>query len=104
MSAGPASVGPVSAGLVSARPGGLILVVDDAPDARAMLVKALDQAGYQALTAADGMSALALVDRAAPDLVVLDAVMPGLSGFETCRRLKARAEAAHVPVIFMTGL
>ncbi|HEY3697230.1 DNA-binding response regulator [Phenylobacterium sp.] len=94
----------MSAGLSSVGPGRLILVVDDDPDARAMLVKALVQAGYQALTAADGMSALALVDQAAPDLVVLDAVMPGLSGFETCRRLKARAGAAHVPVIFMTGL
>jgi DNA-binding response OmpR family regulator/DNA-binding CsgD family transcriptional regulator len=89
---------------MSPKPTRLILVVDDDPDARAMLVKALDEAGYQALTAADGISALALMDQAAPDLVVLDAMMPGLSGFETCRRLKARAEAAHVPVIFMTGL
>jgi DNA-binding response OmpR family regulator/DNA-binding CsgD family transcriptional regulator len=82
----------------------LVLVVDDDPDARGMVVKALDGAGYQAMTAADGAGALALVDKAAPDLIVLDAVMPGLSGFETCRRLKARPNAAHVPVIFMTGL
>jgi len=82
----------------------LILVVDDDPDARAMVARALDSAGYQALTASDGQSALALVDKAAPDLIVLDAVMPGISGFETCRRLKARADVAHVPVIFMTGL
>jgi DNA-binding response OmpR family regulator/DNA-binding CsgD family transcriptional regulator len=82
----------------------LVLVVDDDPDARGMVVKALDGAGYQAITAADGAAALALVEKAAPDLIVLDAVMPGLSGFETCRRLKARPDAAHVPVIFMTGL
>jgi DNA-binding response OmpR family regulator/DNA-binding CsgD family transcriptional regulator len=82
----------------------LILVVDDDPDARAMVSKALDGAGYQPLAAHDGTSALALVEKALPDLIVLDAVMPGLSGFETCRMLKARADAAHVPVIFMTGL
>lgn len=82
----------------------LILVVDDDPDARAMVTRALDGAGYKSLTAADGQSALALIDKALPDLIVLDALMPGLSGFETCRRLKARADLAHLPVIFMTGL
>lgn len=89
---------------MSAGAGRLVLVVDDDPDARGMVAKALDGAGYRPLTAADGQGALALIDQAAPDLIVLDAVMPGLSGFETCRRLKARASAAYVPVIFMTGL
>jgi DNA-binding response OmpR family regulator len=82
----------------------LVMVVDDDPDARGMVAKALDGAGFRALTAADGMGALAMADKSAPDLIVLDAVMPGLSGFETCRRLKARPDTAHVPVIFMTGL
>jgi len=82
----------------------LILVVDDDPDTRAMLSKALGQAGFGVISAGDGESALALVDQAGPSLVVLDAVMSGLSGFETCRRLKLRADHAHLPVIFITGL
>lgn len=82
----------------------LILVVDDDPDARGMVTRALDGSGYKSLTAPDGQTALSLIDKAMPDLIVLDAVMPGLSGFETCRRLKARADLAHLPVIFMTGL
>ena len=89
---------------MSAGAGRLVLVVDDDPDARALVAKALDGAGYRLLTVADGLGALALVEQAAPDLIVLDAVMPGLTGFETCRRLKAQPGAAHVPVIFMTGL
>jgi DNA-binding response OmpR family regulator/DNA-binding CsgD family transcriptional regulator len=82
----------------------LVLVVDDDPETRAMLTRALDQAGFAVLSAADGASALALIDQARPDLVVLDAVMAGLSGFETCRRLKLQADYAHLPVIFITGL
>jgi DNA-binding response OmpR family regulator/DNA-binding CsgD family transcriptional regulator len=82
----------------------LILVVDDDPEARAMLTMALGQAGFAAISAADGASALALVDQARPSLVVLDAVMIGLSGFETCRRLKAQPAHTHLPVIFTTGL
>jgi DNA-binding NarL/FixJ family response regulator len=82
----------------------LILIVDDDPEARTMLTRALDQAGFAVIAAADGASALALIDQARPSLVVLDAVMNGLSGFETCRRLKARADHAHLPVIFITGL
>jgi DNA-binding NarL/FixJ family response regulator len=82
----------------------LILIVDDEPDARDMLATALGQAGFATLAAADGPSAIALVEQARPSLVVLDALMPGLSGFDTCRRLKARPEYAHLPVIFTTGL
>jgi DNA-binding response OmpR family regulator/DNA-binding CsgD family transcriptional regulator len=82
----------------------LILIVDDEPHARAMLAQALGAAGFATLSAPDGESALAMVEQAAPHLVVLDAVMPGLSGFEACRRLKARPEHAHLPVIFTTGL
>jgi DNA-binding NarL/FixJ family response regulator len=57
-----------------------------------------------ALVARDGDTALTLVERVKPDIVILDAVMPGMSGFETCRRLKSRPTVAAVPVIFMTGL
>ena len=82
----------------------LILVVDDDPEARALVVTALETAGLAAISAGGGRAALALIAEARPSLVVLDAVMDDLSGFETCRRLKAQADTAHLPVIFMTGL
>jgi DNA-binding response OmpR family regulator/DNA-binding CsgD family transcriptional regulator len=85
-------------------PHDIVLVVDDSRDEVAMLVDALEQAGITALAATHGDAALALLDRVMPHLVVMDAVMPGLTGFETCRRLKAQPSLAHVPVIFMTGL
>ncbi len=56
------------------------------------------------MVALDGNSALRVIDKITPDIILLDAVMPGLDGFETCRRLKHDATLAHVPVIFMTGL
>jgi DNA-binding NarL/FixJ family response regulator len=82
----------------------MILIVDDEPDARDMLAAALSQAGFGTIMAPDGASAIALVEQARPSLVVLDALMPGLSGFETCRQLKDRPEHAHLPIIFTTGL
>jgi len=83
---------------------GVVLIVDDAPENLAMLHEALDAAGYRVLVATDGHSALERVARLLPDVIQLDAIMPGLDGFETCRRLKADVLAAHVPVVFMTGL
>ncbi|AMW82831.1 response regulator [Pseudomonas yamanorum] len=87
----------------SAEPG-VVLIVDDTPDNLAMLSDALDDAGYMVLVALDGLSALNRVQRRRPDLILLDAVMPGLDGFETCRRLKAQPASADIPVVFMTGL
>lgn len=81
-----------------------VLVVDDTPAALGLLNDMLDGAGYTVLIATDGDSALRLVEQITPDLVLMDAVMPGLDGFETCRRLKQKASLAHLPVIFMTGL
>lgn len=81
-----------------------LLVVDDTPETLSFLMDTLDQAGYTVLVATDGISALNLVDQITPDLVLLDAVMPGISGFETCRRLKSEKLPASLPVIFMTGL
>lgn len=81
-----------------------VLVVDDTPEALGLLTDMLDGAGYTVLIATDGESALRLVDQITPDLVLMDALMPGLDGFETCRRLKQKAPLAHLPVIFMTGL
>lgn len=82
----------------------IVLVVDDSPETLGMLTDALEQSGATVLVATDGVAALALTGRITPDVILLDAVMPGLDGFETCRRLKADGAVAHVPVIFMTGL
>jgi DNA-binding response OmpR family regulator/DNA-binding CsgD family transcriptional regulator len=81
-----------------------VLVVDDTPETLGLLTDTLDHAGFTVLIATDGDSALDLVEQITPDLVLMDAVMPGLSGFETCRRLKQEKLLAQLPVIFMTGL
>lgn len=81
-----------------------ILIVDDDADTRTMLAAFITGEGYEAVLAGDGEAAIARFDEERPDLVLLDAVMPGLDGFETCRRIKARNSAANTPVIFMTGL
>jgi DNA-binding response OmpR family regulator/DNA-binding CsgD family transcriptional regulator len=82
----------------------LVLVVDDSPDTLSFLTEAIERSGATVLVAVGGDLALALVDEITPDVILLDAVMPGLDGFETCRRLKAKPQLAGVPVIFMTGL
>lgn len=81
-----------------------ILVVDDTPETLGFLTDTLDGAGFTVLIATDGESALRLMEQITPDLVLMDAMMPGLDGFETCRRIKRDKRFAHVPVIFMTGL
>jgi DNA-binding response OmpR family regulator/DNA-binding CsgD family transcriptional regulator len=81
-----------------------ILIVDDSPETLGFLTDALERSSLTALVATDGASALALVDQITPDLILLDAVMPGMDGFETCRQLKQHKRAGHVPVIFMTAL
>ncbi len=80
------------------------LVVDDTPGSLSFLTDALEDAGYSVLVATDGDAALALTQRVTPDVVLMDAVMPGRDGFQTCQALKARDSFQHVPVIFMTGL
>jgi DNA-binding NarL/FixJ family response regulator len=82
----------------------IVLVVDDSPEALGFLTGALEQTNITALVAIDGATALELLKNVTPDLVLLDAVMPGIDGFETCRKLKANKPTAHLPVIFMTGL
>lgn len=81
-----------------------LLVVDDTPETLGFLTDTLDGAGFTVLIATDGVSALDLVDQITPDLVLMDAVMPGMNGFETCRRLKNDKLLSHLPIIFMTGL
>jgi len=82
----------------------IVMVVDDAPETLAFLCSALASTGYVVLVARSGEEALERLKLAVPDGVLLDAVMPGLSGFETCRRIKADPGLTHIPVIFMTGL
>lgn len=82
----------------------LVLVVDDVPDNLAVLHDALDESGYTVLVATNGEQALQRAAQARPDIVLLDAMMPGIDGFEVARRLKADAATAHIPIVFMTGL
>ncbi|MBB3932176.1 DNA-binding response OmpR family regulator/DNA-binding CsgD family transcriptional regulator [Kaistia hirudinis] len=82
----------------------IVLVVDDSPETLSFLTDALEHSGATVLVATEGARALALVERITPDIILMDAVMPGMDGFETCRRLKANAGLSHVPIIFMTGL
>lgn len=82
----------------------IVLVVDDSPETLRMLTDALDAANMTVMVALDGAAAIRIAEQVAPDVVLLDAVMPGIDGFETCRRLKRSANLADAPVIFMTGL
>lgn len=82
----------------------IVLVVDDSAETVAMLADALETAGATALVALRGERALAIARQITPDIILLDAVMPGMDGFETCRAFKADEALAHIPVIFMTGL
>jgi len=82
----------------------VVLIVDDVPDNLAVLHDALDESGYTVLVATSGEQALQRAAQARPDIVLLDAMMPGIDGFEVARRLKADAATAHIPIVFMTGL
>jgi len=81
-----------------------ILVVDDHPYNLRVLTNTLNEAGYQTLIANSGDRALYQIANQPPDLILLDVMMPGIDGFETCRRLKANPDTAPIPVIFMTAL
>ena len=83
---------------------GVVLIVDDDPDAISMLNAALSEAQMTALVALSGEQALTIARRIRPDLILMDAMMPGMDGFEACQKIKADALIAHIPVVFMTGL
>lgn len=83
---------------------GCILVVDDTPTNVSVLLEILGRNGFRVLVARDGESALEQAQHALPELILLDVMMPGLDGYETCRRLKAQTRTATIPVIFMTAL
>ncbi len=80
-----------------------ILAVDDVPENLDVLLHTLESMGYEVLVANDGETALEVASAARPELVLLDVMMPGIDGYETCRRLKADPELAEVPVIFLTA-
>lgn len=81
-----------------------VLVVDDVPDTLRMLCDALQSEGYTVLVARSGEQALQRLEHIFPDAILMDAVMPGLSGFDTCQRIKAHPLWSSIPVVFMTGL
>ena len=81
-----------------------ILIVDDSPASVKMLAAKLTNEYYQILTAGDGIGALEAVGRDAPDLILLDVMMPGIDGFEVCRRIKQNPETTHIPVVIITAL
>ncbi|MEP1448456.1 MAG: DNA-binding response regulator [Paraglaciecola sp.] len=80
----------------------VVLVVDDSPESLGMLNVALNNQGFTALVALNGAQALAIAEKIEPDIVLMDAVMPEMDGFETCRKLKQQRPST--PIIFMTGL
>ncbi|WP_095992360.1 response regulator [Cystobacter fuscus] len=81
-----------------------ILIVDDTPANLGVAVEHLELMGYRVLVAQDGEEALERAEHMRPDIILLDVVMPGLDGFETCRRLKVAESTREIPVIFMTCL
>ena len=87
-----------------AKPRETVLIVDDSPATLGMLNETLEAAGYTVLVSQTGQAALDLVERVTPDIVLMDALMPGLDGFETCRLLKQKPGLSAMPIVFMTGL
>ncbi|MFN4775645.1 MAG: response regulator, partial [Pseudanabaena sp.] len=83
---------------------GCVLVVDDNPTNLSVLVNLLRDVGLRVLVATDGESAIEQTEYVKPDLILLDVMMPGIDGFETCQRLKSDAETVKIPIIFMTAL
>jgi CheY-like chemotaxis protein/DNA-binding CsgD family transcriptional regulator len=83
---------------------GIVMIVDDTPGNLALLSDTLSEAGYRVLVATDGLSALEQIAYLKPDIILLDVLMPGIDGFETCNRLKSDPGTAQIPVLFMTAL
>lgn len=80
-----------------------ILVVDDELMTREMLRMMLELSGYAVTEAVDGEDALAKIDEVQPDMVLLDVMMPGVDGFEVCRRLRANEKTAHIPIVILSA-
>ena len=82
----------------------VVMVVDDSVDSIRMINDALEEAGMTVLVALDGSQALTISQNITPDIVLMDALMPNMDGFETCRQLKEKPGFSDIPIIFMTGL
>ena len=80
-----------------------ILVTDDVPANLDILFQALDAEGYNVHVASDGATALKVAEQSQPDLILLDVMMPGIDGYETCRQLKARDSIKRIPVVFLSA-
>ena len=83
---------------------GTVLIVDDTPGNLALLSDTLSEANYRVLVATDGESAIEQLSYLQPDIILLDVMMPGIDGFETCNRLKTNPHTSAIPILFMTGL
>jgi len=81
-----------------------ILVVEDEQDIRTMLAEHLEDEGYTTLTASNGQEALAVAQRARPDLILLDVMMPGMNGFDVCNVLRDLPHTRATPIIFLTAV
>ncbi|MBW4505237.1 MAG: response regulator [Scytonematopsis contorta HA4267-MV1] len=82
----------------------IILIIDDNPTNLEVLYQALDKTGYKVLLEMDGFQGIETVNNHPPDLILLDVMMPGIDGFETCRQLKSQPNTCDIPIIFMTAL
>lgn len=81
-----------------------VLIVDDTPANLSVVVESLEGQGFRVLVALDGLEALERAAFSRPDLILLDVKMPGIDGYETCRRLKSNSDTSDIPVIFMTSM
>ena len=81
-----------------------ILVVDDEPDTRFILKAALTHEGYDVSLASNGQEAFTLLEESVPDVILLDVMMPGMTGFEVCQLLKTDSRWQHIPIILVTAL
>jgi signal transduction histidine kinase len=81
-----------------------VLIVDDDPTARETLVAMLEGENYELQLAKDGIQTLQMLEQLQPDLILLDVMMPGMDGFEVCRRIRATPQLAEVPLILLTAL
>jgi len=88
----------------SNKPKDLVLIVDDSPETLGVLNQALENEGMETLVALEGSQALTIAKKMNPDIILLDAIMPSMDGFETCQLLKQDPQLKSIPVIFMTGL
>ena len=81
-----------------------ILIVDDTPNNLQLLFSYLETAGFKVLLAEDGETAIQIAQRQLPDLILLDVLMPGIDGFDTCNQLKSKPSTKEIPIIFLTAL